>query len=280
MKHLTLLILALTLFSTSLLLAQSNVLAPEAKYASIGHASIADNGVESVFTSTVMIVEIQDFSVGASYSNAYAISELSNRSIAAVLPYRNYAFGFAFLAFGPSEWLSTRSTLTLSRRLSQSINAAVNLQYFSQKLPEENQTVGQVGYAVSASAMVYQSNFVLSVQNLGIGDIKTANNRIEMYWNIDLGGRTRLSEFNTLYYQINFTDERSSAQLRIGTEWSIRETLKLRFGYHSKPHTSTFGFGVLAKSSIINLGFSYKQPLGVSAHISVMYTFTNQKKSK
>lgn len=231
--------------------------------------SIADTW--STFHNQATLAELTTFSAGVSYESRFMIDELTLAAGSAVLPARNGAFGFSFYQFGHGTFKEHKIGLAYSRRLSAKLNAGIQLDYFSERFPENDKSTGfptfELGLTYKTTKQLTLGAHVFNPIN---NDFDTANGKQKILASYRLGGHYQFSDL----VLISAEAQKSSGyriMIKSGLEFSPLQNLALRFGISGRPVQYTAGLGYHFNKVQTDIAFSYHGNLGFTPSVSIQF---------
>jgi hypothetical protein len=126
-----------------------------ARSLALSHAFVSISDVWSTFHNQAGLTGIEGFSAGVFYESKFMVDELSLAAGSIILPVNAGTFGFSFYQFGKGEFKENKIGLTFAKQLSEKFSAAIQLDYFSQRLPENSKAFG---FATFEAGIIYSPN--------------------------------------------------------------------------------------------------------------------------
>ncbi len=240
-----------------------------ARSLALSHAFISISDVWSTFHNQAGIAEIDEFSAGVFYESKFMVDELSLAAGSIILPVDAGTFGFSFYQFGQGSFKENKIGLTFAKQLSEKFSAAIQLDYFSQRLPENSNTFG---FATFEAGIIYSPNNKLflgaHVFNPISNGIETAEGKQKSPTIFRVGGHYQFDEMILVTVETQ-KDLENPFILKTGIEFSPVKNFALRFGVSGKPVNYTAGIGYTFGKVTTDIGFSYHGNLGVSPSVSI-----------
>lgn len=242
-----------------------------ARSIALSNAFISIPDAWSTFHNQATLASLNTLLAGVSYESRFGIDELSLAAGTIILPTNSGAFGFSMYQFGKGTFKDHKVGLTYARQLSERLNAAVQLDYFSQRLPENS---GAFGFATFECGATFKTTEHLT---LGAHVFNPVKNGFEMP-----EGEQRMSAIYRIGGHYAFTDLvliTAEAQkttdyplvLKTGLEFEPVKNLALRFGVSGRPVQYTAGIGYRVKKVTTDIAFSYHGHLGFTPSVSLQF---------
>lgn len=227
----------------------------------------------SVFHNQAGIAGIKQVTSGVFYESRFNLKELSSVSMAVILPTGRGNFALDFLQFGKGVYKEEKIGLSFAKKLSGSISAGIQLDYFVLTLPENERAKG---FATFEAGFIHTAGEKLS---LGIhlfnpvkGGIQYPAGKEKMPVSLRIGGQYLFSE--TLMSCLEFESEEGFPPvIKTGFEYQPVESVAFRFGCSGKPFSYTGGVGYRTGRLSTDIGFSYHENLSVTPSVSIHYQF-------
>ncbi|NOR76784.1 MAG: hypothetical protein GQ525_16700 [Draconibacterium sp.] len=240
-----------------------------ARSLALSHSFISISDLWSTFHNQAGIARIDKFSVGIFYESKFMIDELSMAAGSIILPVNAGTFGFSFYQFGEGSFKENKFGLGFAKQLSEKFSAAIQLNYFSQRLPENSRAFG---YTTFETGIIYSPNEQLfigaHVFNPISNGIETNEGKQKSPTIFRIGGHYQFAEMILVTVETQ-KDLENPFILKTGIEFSPVKNLALRFGVSGKPVNYTAGIGYSFSNITTNIGFSYHGNLGVTPSISI-----------
>ncbi len=268
MKRSCLIVFFLTAFnSTNIFAVENHPVGARSLALSNAFVSIAD--IWSTFHNQASIAGINQFSAGVFYESKFMVDELSLAAGTIILPVDAGTFGFSFYQFGQGAFKEHKAGLAFSKQLSGKISAAVQLDYFSQRLPENSRAFG---FATFEAGIIYSPNRKLfigaHVFNPIANGMETNEGKQKSPTIFRCGGHYKFDKTVLVTAEIQ-KDLENPYIVKTGIEFLPVQNLALRFGVSGRPVNYTSGIGYTFGKITTDIGFSYHGNLGVTPSVSV-----------
>ena len=240
-----------------------------ARSLALSHSFISISDTWSTFHNQAGLAVFESFSAGVFYESKFMIDELSLAAGSIILPVNAGTFGFSFYQFGQGTFKESKIGLAFAKQLSEKFSAAVQLDYFSQRLPENS---GAFGFATFEVGVIYSPNKKLfmgvHVFNPISNGLETSEGKQKSPTIFRVGGHYQFDEMILVTVETQ-KDLENPFILKIGIEFSPAKNLALRFGVSGKPVNYTAGIGYSFGKITTDIGFSYHGNLGVTPSVSI-----------
>ena len=240
-----------------------------ARSLALSQAFVSISDVWSTFHNQATISGTNAFSAGVFYESKYGIDELSLTAGSLVFPVSAGTFGFSFYQFGKGTYKENKVGLAFAKKLSEKFSAAVQLDYFSQRMPENSRIFG---FATFEAGIVYSPTKKLflgaHVFNPILNGIETNEGKQQSPTIFRVGGHYFFAEMVLVTAEVQ-KDFKNPFILKTGIEFSPVQNLALRFGVSGKPLNYTAGIGYSFGKITTDIGFGYHGNLGLTPSVSI-----------
>lgn len=240
---------------------------------SLSDAFISVSDAWSTFHNQAGIADWNHYSVGFYYESRYMIEELSLAAGSLIIPVRKGNFGFSFYQFGKGSFKENKFALAYSLSLSSKLKAAVQLDYFTQRLPENSRSKGfatfESGVIFKASEELYLGVHILNPIKAGIETIQGLQ---KMPMAFRIGGHYQFDKYVMVIFEAQKTSQ-TKTLFKSGIEFSPANNLALRFGVSGKPVNYTAGIGYSVGKLTTDISFGYHGSLGITPSVSLQFAF-------
>lgn len=242
-----------------------------ARSLALSHAFISISDIWSTFHNQAGLAQIKQLSAGVSYESKFMVDELSLTAGSLILPVNAGVFGFSFLQFGQGSFKENKIGLAFAKSLSEKLHAGIQLDYFSNRLPENSSAFG---FATFEAGIIYSLNKKLflgaHVFNPISNGIETLEGKQKMPIIVRIGGHYKFDEMILLTIETQ-KDTGNPFLIKTGIEFSPVQNLALRFGVSGKPVNYTAGLGYSFENITTDIGFSYHGNLGLTPSVSIQF---------
>ena len=241
-----------------------------ARASSLSNAMVSVSDVWSTFHNQATLGGLTGFSGGFFYESRFLVEELSLSAGTLVFPVKAGTFGFSFSQFGKGEYKEFKTGLAFAKPLTKKLNAAVQLDYFSARFPE-NDATGFITFETGISFEVTDEiTLGAHLFNPVKAGIETAEGMQKMPSVLRFGGHYQFPD----YVLISLEAEKNfdfPFRIKSGIEFAPGKNLALRFGVSGKPVNYTAGLGYKVGKISTDIGFGYHGNLGISPSISIQF---------
>ena len=240
-----------------------------ARSLALSHSFVSISDIWSTFHNQAGLAQIEGFSAGIFYESKFMVDELSLAAGTIILPVNAGTFGFSFYQFGQGTFKESKIGLAFSKQLSEKFSAAIQLDYFSQRMPEND---GAFGFATFEAGIIYSPNKKLflgaHIFNPISNGLGTSEGKQKSPTIFRVGGHYQFDEMILVTVETQ-KDLENPFILKTGIEFSPVKNLALRFGVSGKPVNYTTGIGYSFGKITTDIGFSYHGNLGLTPSVSV-----------
>ena len=240
-----------------------------ARSLALSNAFVSVSDTWSTFHNQAGLAEIDKFSAGVFYESRFMVDELSHVAGTLAIPVKSGTFGFSFSQFGKGTYKEHKLGLAFAKKLTQKLNAAVQLDYFSNRLPENENAIGfatfEAGIIYAATKELFLGAHVFNPIQKGF---ETPEGNQEIPAALRFGGHYQFPKMVLLIFEVEKNTE-NPFLFKSGLEFSPVKNLALRFGVSGKPVSYTAGIGYKTGKISTDIGFSYHGNLGLTPSVSI-----------
>jgi hypothetical protein len=235
--------------------------------AGMGYVCVMKNGFWSSFHNQALLADNNSFSFGFNYENRFNIPELGTRSIGILVPSGKASLGGVYSHFGYTDFKRDMTGLACGIKLSNKIDAGVQVDYFSER------TSGEYN---NHQAITFETGLLIKpTENIRLGihlfnPLPNSLRKTYLPATLRIGAGTDLNKI--LFAGIEA--EMSSGNdliIRTGFEYEAARNFWLRGGFSTKNNSFCFGLGYLTKIAKLDLGFTTHERLGVTSSVSIIF---------
>jgi hypothetical protein len=242
-----------------------------ARALSLSNAFVSISDTWSTFHNQAGLAGLESFSAGVFYESRFMVDELSHTAGSLVIPIKSGTFGISFSQFGKGTYKEHKIGLAFAKSLSKKISAAIQLDYLSERFPENERAAG---FATFEAGIVYAATEELflgaHIFNPIQGGIKTPEGVQKMPAVLRIGGHYQFPKMVLLIFETEKNFE-NPLLFKSGLEFSPVKNLALRFGVSGKPVAYTAGIGFQTGKITTDIGFSYHGNLGITPSVSIRF---------
>lgn len=242
-----------------------------ARSLSLSNAFVSVSDTWSTFHNQAGLAEISNFSAGVFYESRFLVDELSHVAGTLAIPVKSGTFGFSFSQFGKGTYKEHKLGLAFSKKLTQKLSAAIQLDYFSERYPENESAAGfatfEAGVIYAATKELFLGVHVFNPIQKGF---ETAAGIQKIPASVRFGGHYKFPKMVMLIFEAEKNTE-NPFLFKSGLEFSPVKNLALRFGVSGKPVSYTAGIGYQTKKITTDIGFSYHGNLGLTPSVSIQF---------
>ena len=242
-----------------------------ARALSLSNAFVTISDTWSTFHNQAGLAGLESFSAGVFYESRFMVDELSHVAGSLVIPVKAGTFGISFSQFGKGTYKEHKIGLAFAKSLTKKISAAIQLDYLSERFPENERAAG---FATFEAGIVYAATEELflgaHIFNPIQGGIKTPEGIQKMPAVFRIGGHYQFPKMVLLIFETEKNFE-NPLLFKSGLEFSPVKNLALRFGVSGKPVAYTAGIGFQTGKITTDIGFSYHGKLGLTPSVSIQF---------
>ncbi|MGC9332018.1 MAG: hypothetical protein ACP5DZ_09125 [Bacteroidales bacterium] len=240
--------------------------------AGMGDASLFNRDVWAGFNNAGALTGVDKMGLGLAWENRYFVNEMSQVSMAFVMPGKGNAVAVSVSHFGYSLYSENRVGLAYAMKLFDWLSMGIQLNYLNTFQPEFYGNAHILSFDAGLLATP-SDNFMFGVQvynpaNIGFNGERNKELPVGMrigvgYWFTD----DLLASVEAEMEMANYT------MFKAGLEYHLLENFYLRTGVNAKPVSVSFGAGWEWNNLNVDLAYSYDNILGSSPHLGVSYAF-------
>ena len=237
----------------------------------LSNAFVSFSDTWSTFHNQAGLAGFSVFSAGFYYESRFNVDELSLVAGSLILPSKSGTFGVSFFQFGKGSFKEHKIGFAFAKQLAQNLNAGIQMDYFSQRFPENERAKDFVTFEGGIIWSPLERLFLGGhIFNPVSGGIETPFGKQKMPLIFRTGAHYQFDKtvLTTVEIQKN---SNVPLLLKTGIEFCPVENLALRFGVSGKPINYTAGIGYKTGKLSADIGFSYHGNLGISPSISVQF---------
>lgn len=238
---------------------------------SLGNASNTLEDVWAYHHNPAALTGVKKLAVGISYENRFLLKELQSQGVAVALPLKKGVVSFGGQRFGYRNFLSFKTGLGYSLKLSEFLSAGVQLNYAGIRLPDAYGSHGTVTAELGLLAKI-NDKWKLGFSVFNIGRNKLSDYQEDRYTTV-----MRLGTAYKISYKVLLVAEAEKnvdypLRGKVGIEYAVVSNFFIRGGFATEPLEVSFGVGYQFKKFFkVDLGSCYHQILGWSPNFSFNY---------
>ena len=242
-----------------------------ARAIALSNSFVSISDTWSTFHNQATLASFEDISAGIFYESRFLVDELSLAAGTFLFPTKAGVFGFSFFQFGEGTFKEQKIGLSFSKKLSQKLNAAIQLDYFSQRFPEND---GTKGFATFECGLTYKTTEHLTlgahVFNPVKNGVETPVGKQKIAATYRFGGHYQFSDLVLISAEAQKSTENPTI-FKTGIEFSPLKNMAFRFGISGRPIQYTAGIGYSFGRVTTDIAFSYHGNLGLSPSVSIQF---------
>jgi hypothetical protein len=242
-----------------------------ARSAALSNAFVSVSDTWSTFHNQATLATQQHSSAGIFYESKFMLDEFSVKAATIVIPVKSIVTGLSFYQFGQNDYKEYKIGFSVSKQLSEKLNAALQFDYFASRLPENEQTFRFVTFEAGASYQATQQIcFGLHIFNPVKSGFDFPSGKQEFPITLKIGGHYQFEDYVMLCLETEkSTDE--DFMIKSGIEFMPLTNLALRLGVSGEPIQLSGGLGYLYKNIRSDIAFCYHQYLGFTPSVSIQF---------
>ena len=242
-----------------------------ARATALSNAFVSVSDIWSTFHNQAGLAGLESFSAGVFYESRFMVNELSHVAGSLVVPVKAGTFGVSFSQFGKGTYKEHKFGLAFAKSLTKRINAAIQLDYLSERYPENEHASGfatfEAGFVYAATDELFLGAHIFNPIQGGIKTHEGLQNMPAVY---RIGGHYQFPKMVLLIFEAEKNTENPFI-FKSGLEFSPVKNLALRFGVLGKPVSYTAGIGFQTGKIVTDIGFSYHGNLGLTPSVSIQF---------
>ncbi|MBN1989800.1 MAG: hypothetical protein JW783_10420 [Bacteroidales bacterium] len=264
------LVLLVVTFAPQVLYSQVPLWYGGSRSAAMGFTSVAITDSWSVLNNQGALGFEKDYWLGAHFESRYMVKELSNSSVAALVPLRPGTFGVALSNMGYSGYSETFASLAYGMMLTPELSAGIGLNYHRMAIAGE---YGDASAFSAALGLLYKPTSSLAVGANVFNPTRTSlGDNASIPVTLRAGVSYSFSQMFLLSAEVEDNTD-TDPVAKFGVEFLPIDALALRIGVSSEPVSLSFGLGYTFKRVCFDLAFSHHEVLGYTPFVSVSYRF-------
>jgi len=243
-----------------------------ARSAGMANASVTLSDIWSTNQNQAGLGYLTAPAVGIYYENRFAVKELSLKSGSFAYPTKSGVLALSVSQFGYDKYNENTVGLAYAKSFGKVLSIGLQLDYMQTHIAED---YGSKGTAVAEFGLIAQP-----IKNLAIGAhvYNPTRSKIADYDDEKVPTIMRLGLSYNFSQKVILAietekDLKNDAIFKAGLEYTIVENLYFRAGIASNPLKNTFGLGYAYKRFKIDFAFSTHRVLGMTPHLSLIYSF-------
>jgi len=248
---------------------------PGARQIALAHSDVSSsNDVFALFNNPAGLSFLKSREAGLFYSPApFDVKELSNTYAAYCEPTSFGSFGAGFSIYGFDLYKETKITIGYGKKISNTFFAGLTSIYHNVSI----KNYGSKGVLIFNLGAIAKLNdkigFGFVIENISRSTFANESNQIPsvLWLGTDLNLGKEISFTAAIRKEIGF-----NPSIRLGTEYSIIDFLKLRIGVSNEPNTYSGGLGILYDFVQADYAISSHSDLGLTHQFGLIIRFTNK----
>lgn len=238
----------------------------------LSHASVSLYDVWSNVNNQAGLAFLEQASVAVFYESRFNLEMLETISGSFVFPMAPGTFGANYYQFGKGTYKESKIGISFAKRLTERLSAALQLDYFSLRMPENTKAFQTFTFEGGVLFSVTKDLFLgAHIINPVLQNIKTPVGEIDLPGMVRLGGHYHFNKQTLLAIEFE-KDIKNPLLIKTGFEFLPVKNLAFRFGISGKPVKFSAGMGYSFKNITTDFGFSYHGNLGLTPSVSMQFS--------
>jgi hypothetical protein len=244
-----------------------------ARQAGMGRSSVALTDFWNIQNNQAGISLIDKTSVGIYYENSFNVSELSTKSIAAMVPSKIGVFGVTFNHFGYAQYNEMKAGLVYARSFGQYFRIGLQLDYLQTTIGDNYGSAGNVTFEIGVQSDVSEK-LTIGAWVFNPVQVKLSGNTSQKYPAIfRFGAAWDILENFIATAEVEKNSQFDPILFRGGLEYGLDEKFFFRAGFSTQQEIFSMGFGLKLKGFKFDISAVMHQSLGFSEQVSLIYQF-------
>ncbi len=243
-----------------------------ARQAGMGNASVMQSDMWSLWHNQAGLAFLDKTMVGVYYDNRFLVPEYGYKTFGVVVPTKRGVIGMSFSYFGYSLYNEKKIGLAYAKSFSDKFSIGIQLNYLNTFIGHDYGSKGTLAVEVGFMAQPIENVFIgAHVYNPTRSKLAIyEDERVPTIYRLGIGYKAGERAFIgvEIEKQLDYVP-----RFKAGVEYGLTENFFLRTGLSIKPLENSFGVGYKVKGLIIDLAFSTNRELGMTPHVSMIYTF-------
>lgn len=205
--------------------------------------------------------------IGFNYEDRFSIRELGTRTAGFIMPAGKSSLAAIYSHFGYTDFRRDMLGVACGMKLSQTISAGIQLDYFSERTSGE--------YYFNQAVTCEAGLMIITSENTKIGihlfnPIPNSLRQTFLPTSLRIGAGTYL---NKLLFAGVESEMSTGSRLifRTGFEYEAVKKLWLRSGFSTDNNSFSFGLGFMVKVVQIDMAFVTHEKLGITSSVSLIF---------
>lgn len=250
------------------------------RQASMSNSAVTLSDIWSSYHNQAGLAKLNKMTLGINYNSDFSLSDLANKSLAFATPLSFGTLGINVSHYGFSEYSETKIGLAYAKMLGERISMGIQLDYLNINLPEtygnRGVAVGEIGILAEPIDHLFIGAHVYNINRAKLADYN--DERIPTIFRVGMGYEFSDKALITIETEQNI-DEKIIG--RAGFEYWVVDNVCIRGGGSTNPISRySLGVGFNMKGFEADFAFSHHAQLGISPHLSLIYSFGKKEEKK
>ncbi len=213
---------------------------------------------------------MRQWGAGISYQNHFLLPEMAHKSAVFSLPTNSGSFGLSVRQFGYELYSENKVGLSYGQALSKTFSLGIQLNYLNTQIAESYGSTGGLSGNIGLYAKITEK-LSLAALLVNPNKLELAEAADERYPSrLNLGLAYEISSKVLLLSEVE-KDIDFEENIKLGMEYHPNEMFFFRLGYATQPSQSTFGFGLLFNSFVLDVSSGIYSEIGLSPQVSLSF---------
>lgn len=238
----------------------------------MGNNSAAVKDIWSLNGNAAGISHIESPAIAINYKKYLIDNELSNQSIAFILPLKNNYLGVSLNRYGITAYNEIKVGFALAKRFGSKLSIALKGNYHQIKISNYGSTTG---FSVDVGGMydlTEQITLGLTLNNPSFQKYSSTQIETKIPSSIQVGASYKASDKILIATTIS-KDFNTAIDVGLGIDYKLLDLISLRAGLTAKPFKHYAGFGLNYKKFVMDMAIESDIHLGYSPQIALAYAF-------
>jgi hypothetical protein len=234
----------------------------------LSNAFVSFSDLWSTFHNQAGLAGIDYAGAGFYFESKFGISYLTYSAGSVAIPLNSGVFGISCYQFGKGSFKENKFALAFARSLGKKWKAGIQMDYFTQRMPENSKAAGFATFEGGIIYQTYRQLFLgLHLFNPAEKEFDLNGEEIKMPVTVRAGGHYQFDKYLSISFEAE-KDNHHSLLYKTGLEFITAEKFAVRLGASGDPFFYTAGFGYITDRINFNIAFSYHGNLGMTPSVS------------
>lgn len=206
-----------------------------------------------------------------SHTRPFVIKELGITSLAAKFQLFPGNMQIGIMHYGIPGFQQVNASIGYGMKLSENIYTGIGFRYYNTSSLGEWSYLRTLGISGGVLIKADEKTFLAAhiVNPISINNYPEYGSIFPLL--ISFGIQREIYESTMIYSEFMFSSS-TKLHVKLAADYRCGRIVLLRAGYHSNPHSLSFGSGLNFAGIIMDIAFSYSMRIGVTPAVSITYT--------